>query len=72
MSRFDNAIFNQNPYFIDVDIYNYQIDNQSPAKNKASKTYVDLYPVYLNFDLKQESRIIDSAPDIGAYEVSVD
>jgi len=69
LSKFENPIFNQDAGFIDVNTYNFHIDASSAAKNKASKIYVDLYPTYLNTDIEQNSRIIDTAPDIGAYEV---
>jgi len=69
LSKFENPIFNQDAGIIDVNTYNFHIDASSAAKNKASKIYVDLYPTYLNTDIEQNSRIIDTAPDIGAYEV---
>jgi len=68
ISKFENYIFNQEPQFTDVNTYNFNIEANSAAKNRASKTYVDLYPAYLNMDIKQNSRILDAAPDIGAYE----
>ena len=68
LSKFENYIFNQEPKFIDVNTYNFHIESNSPARNRASKTYVDLYPTYLNTDIEQNSRTIDAAPDIGAFE----
>jgi hypothetical protein len=63
-----NCIENTNPLFVDIEKYNFEIDTLSPAIDKASGARVDLYPGFLNFDLKNESRVSDSAPDIGAYE----
>ena len=71
MNKFENSIFNHEPEFIDIDTYNFHIDDNSPAKNKASKIFVDIYPTYLNLDLEQKSRISDISPDIGVYEVIV-
>ncbi|MBN1253435.1 MAG: right-handed parallel beta-helix repeat-containing protein [Bacteroidales bacterium] len=70
ITKFKNNILNEDPLFFDIENYNYKIDNQSPAKDKASITFIDLYPSYLNFDLNNESRVLDAAPDIGAYEAS--
>ena len=72
-SYLDNAYLtncrsNQDPLFVDIDKYDFQVDTLSPAINKASRVFVDFNPTYLNFDLKNESRIEDKAPDIGAYE----
>lgn len=64
----DACITNKDPLFIDIEKYNFSIDTLSPAINIASRAFVDLYPLFLNFDLKNKSRIIDNSPDIGAYE----
>lgn len=68
IAKLNSCITNEDPLFVDKDKYLFSIDTLSPAINKASKTKVDLYPTFLNFDLVNKSRIQDSAPDIGAYE----
>ncbi len=68
-----NCIENKEPLFVDIEKYNFAIDTLSPAIDKASRTWVDLYPGFLNLDLKNQSRISDNNPDIGAFEwVSTD
>lgn len=63
-----NCIENIDPLFVDIEKYNFAIDTLSPAINKALKARVDLYPEFLNLDLRSKSRIADNEPDIGAYE----
>lgn len=62
------CITNKDPLFKDTEKYDYRLDELSPAINKGSRQTVDLFPQWLNFDLKQNSRILDLAPDIGAFE----
>jgi hypothetical protein len=64
----NSCLNNQDPLFLDYEKYDYRIDALSPAINKASRLSVDAYPVLLNLDLLQHSRILDVAPDIGVYE----
>jgi hypothetical protein len=68
ISRVNACISNEDPLFYDTDKYRFNVDTLSPAIDKASRARVDLYPTFLNFDLVNKSRIIDSAPDIGAFE----
>lgn len=53
-----------NPKFIDKDKYNFELDTLSPAKDAGDLRIGRLYPS----DLKANSRILDNAPDLGAYE----
>ena len=62
------CLTNVDPLFVDIDKYDFSIDTLSPGIDKASRARVDLYPGFLNLDLKNDSRVSDNAPDIGAYE----
>jgi len=63
---FKTAIVNKDPLFVDPypEIYNFELDSLSPAKNIGLRKYAELIP----FDFKQVSRLNDKAPDLGAYE----
>jgi hypothetical protein len=61
---FENIIFNKDPRFVDIFKSDFTIDSQSPAKDMGNIEIAKLYP----FDLKNQSRLEDSGPDIGAYE----
>jgi len=68
-SHFVNTIWNQNPLFKDLNgngiySYNFELQKGSPAIGQADKTYSLTVP----FDLKGQSRLKDSNPDIGCYE----
>jgi hypothetical protein len=54
----------ENPKFKDPSILNFQLDTLSPAKDKGLLSYALLYPL----DLKNISHLLDSGPDLGAYE----
>jgi len=68
INKLNSCIINKDPLFVDKDKYLYSLDTLSPAIDKASRERVDLFPEFLNFDLKNKSRIADNVPDIGAYE----
>lgn len=59
-----NSVLKDNPKFKDPWNMNFQLDTLSPAKNKGLLNYGELYPI----DLKNVSHLLDSAPDLGAYE----
>ena len=62
--KFTNSIFDEDPLFVDFSEYNYAIDSLSPAINMGNVEIGSLFP----FDLNENSRTQDDAPDIGAYE----
>ena len=57
--RYQNCLANQDPRFVMVQEWNYQIDSLSPAIDKGADLGIP-------FDLKGVSR--SSPPDLGAYE----
>lgn len=68
-SHFVNTIWNSTPLFKDLNnegiySYNFELEATSPAKDKADKAYSIAAPI----DLKGNSRLNDSNPDIGCYE----
>lgn len=60
----NNNIFNKPPLFISSLKENFRIDSLSPAKNGGNIIYGSQVP----FDLVNNSRTSDAAPDMGAYE----
>jgi hypothetical protein len=44
--------------------YNYELDTLSPAKDKGSLVYSDMFP----YDIKHQNRQSDTGPDLGAFE----
>lgn len=64
MNDVENNIFNKDPLFEDFSENNYAIDSLSPAKDIGNIEFAKLFP----FDLKNNSRLKDSGPDLGAYE----
>jgi len=67
-SKLTACIINTDPLFVDIDKYDFAIDTLSPAIDKASRPKVDLFPGFLDLDIKNMSRVSDNAPDIGVYE----
>lgn len=68
-SHFVNVIWNKSPLFKSLNAdrtysYNFELQEGSPAINKADKDHSFLAP----FDLKGYSRLDDANPDIGCYE----
>jgi len=68
-SHYINTIWNEDPLFDDVRSngtfsYNFELTQGSPAIDKADKTYSSVLP----YDLKGDSRLKDTNPDIGCYE----
>ena len=66
--HFINTIINKDPKFLDIYAYDFRLDTLSPAKDKGNKDIVNQFPELLNFDILNQSRISDTAPDLGAYE----
>jgi len=65
-SRINEIINNEDPKFLDWESYNFRPDTLSPAEDAGDPAMVNL-PV-LFYDLDNNSRTEDAAPDIGAYE----
>ena len=69
VSFFSNIIWNTDPIFFDLNnmgyyFYNFELRSSSPAIDKADRAYSLAAP----FDMKGQSRLSDSNPDIGCYE----
>ena len=58
------GLIQENPNFISWQEYDFQLDTLSPAKDVGNMDIGLLYPT----DIKGDSRIYDSKPDIGAFE----
>jgi len=63
-ARFNGIIRNVNPRFKDPYTGNFELDTLSIAKDYGKLDYAKSYPT----DLKDESRISDDGPDLGAFE----
>jgi hypothetical protein len=69
ISKLSSCLNNKDPLFSDTEKYDFQLDTIiSPAVNQASRARIDEYPLLLNFDILQKSRILDMGPDIGVFE----
>jgi hypothetical protein len=66
--HFINIMTNTDPKFVDIYEYDFRLDTLSPAKDKGSMNIVNQFPELLNFDILNQSRISDAAPDLGAFE----
>ena len=62
--HFKGVIRNVNPRFKSPYNSNFELDTLSIAKDYGKSEYAKWYPA----DLKNESRISDEGPDLGAYE----
>jgi hypothetical protein len=63
-NRFNEILRNVNPRFKNPYKGNFELDTLSIAKDFGKPSYGKLYP----FDIKDECRILDAGPDLGAYE----
>lgn len=68
-SHFINTIWNKNPLFRQLNgdgtyTFNFELQKDSPAIGQADK----IFALSLPFDLRGNSRIEDTYPDIGCYE----
>lgn len=59
-----NSVLKGDPKFKDPWKLNFELDTLSPAKDFGKLDYGTLFP----FDLKNISHLLDSKPDLGAYE----
>ncbi len=74
---FRDVIYNEDPKFkkipsLDEPLpdryhFDFSLDTLSPAKDKGTATVITEFPE-LEFDISGNSRVMDSGPDIGAYE----
>ncbi len=62
--NFENCIINSDPLYISGINYDFRPDTLSPMVDAGLVNYGTLYPN----DIRGYSRVIDEAPDIGAYE----
>ncbi len=63
-SKYRNILLNEDPSFINVTDYNYQLDTLSVAKDIGSYELAEPFPV----DILGVNRLQDEGPDLGAYE----
>lgn len=66
--NFNAVLVNKDPKFIAPYDFNYQLDSLSPAIDAGNPEIGQEYP----FDIMNNSRIEDEAPDIGAFEHTPD
>jgi hypothetical protein len=74
---FKEIIFEEDPKFKKIPsqseplpdryIFDFSLDTLSPAKDKGTVEIINLFPE-LEFDIRGQSRLMDSGPDLGAYE----
>ena len=64
LGRFNEVLRNVNPRFKNPYKGNFELDTLSIAKDFGKPAYGKLYP----FDIKDECRVLDAGPDLGAYE----
>ncbi len=62
--NFVDIIKNQDPHFISIPNFDFQLDTISPAKDKGKLSIGQSAPT----DLNNNSHITDNTPDLGAYE----
>ena len=48
-------------------IFDFSLDTLSPAKDKGTPDIINLFPE-LELDIRGNSRLMDSGPDLGAFE----
>jgi hypothetical protein len=60
----EGVLFNEDPDFVDINKYNYQLDSASVARDAGALSVGRDYPE----DILGNSRTKDKAPDLGAYE----
>jgi len=63
-NRFVDIIRNVNPRFKNPYKGNFELDTLSIVKDYGKASYSKMYPL----DLKNDSRISDDGPDLGAFE----
>lgn len=71
LPRFINCTRNTNPKFINAEEHILLPDTLSPLIDKGNISIVTNAPGNINFDIRGVNRISDIAPDIGAYEFTL-
>jgi hypothetical protein len=67
--HFVNCLVNNDPLFTDIEYFDYSLDTIiSPAIDMGAASVVDESLLPLQYDYLGNSRLLDDAPDIGAYE----
>jgi len=67
---FNNIYLNEDPGFLSVYDYDYQLDTiDATAKDKGSETIILSNMTDLQYDINQVNRLNDEGPDPGAYEL---
>ncbi len=67
-SHFNNCKINKNPDFVNVDNHNFNLNENSSAKDIGELSKVNEDLTNLEYDLNGNSRTIDGKPDAGAVE----
>ena len=65
--EFHGMTYNENPKFVDPSEQNFELDTLSTAMDAGSISIVNALPE-LQLDIIGNSRVSDTAPDLGAYE----
>lgn len=65
---FSNCIFNEDPKFLDPWNSNFELDTLSVAKDAGWLSIINTSALNIHTDLKGQSRIADTGPDLGCYE----
>lgn len=65
---FENCFKNVDPIFVDYTQNNYRLDSLSGAIDSGSMSIIEESTFNIEFDLDENSRIDDAAPDLGAFE----
>ena len=59
-----DIIKNEDPFFVSVEKYNYQLDTLSVAKDAGNRDFAEIVPE----DILGVNRLEDNGPDLGLYE----
>jgi len=67
-ASFTNCLFNKDAKFVEPWKGFFELDTLSPAKDAGAMSIINASPKPIDFDLKGISRMLDTGPDLGAYE----
>ena len=68
LAMYQNVLVNQDPQYVDIDTFDYHLSENSPCIDKANFEIDNNNATYLQFDMDGIDRLINSKPDIGAFE----